>query len=243
MNLTSLTLRPGLFVTGTDTGVGKTTLASALLRAASDAGLRVVPFKPAETGCAPNPDDAFQLWEAARATIARDAVCLHALPLPAAPQAAADAAGVSIRLEPILERADHLAQEGDALLVEGAGGLLVPYAPGLTGADLAAHLHLPVLLVARTGLGTINHVALSVAEIRRRQLPFAGVVMVDTVPERQPHEPTNAALIESLTGIRPSFTFPHIDPPRTVDDLARALRATPGGQRLIDLLRPRPNGA
>ncbi len=200
----------GLFVAGTDTGVGKTVVASALLRASHNRGHRLIPFKPAETGADPRPEDALALHAAAGCPIPADLVCLYPLPLPAAPQAAAAHAGISISLEKILERARALAALGDGLLVEAAGGLLVPYAPGLTGADLARHLDLPVLLVARTALGTINHTALSINELRRRHIRIAGLILVETTPERQPHEARNSALIEELTGVRALATFPHL---------------------------------
>src|SRR5690242_18280132 len=127
---------PGLFIAGTDTGVGKTAVGCALLRAAHRRGHRPIPFKPAETGATPDPLDAYLLHQAAGAPVPRDRVCLYALPLPAAPQAAATESGVTISLSAILQRARDLAAAGDGLLVEPAGGLLVPYAPDLTGADL-----------------------------------------------------------------------------------------------------------
>jgi dethiobiotin synthase len=141
---------PGLFIAGTDTGVGKTMVGCALLRAAQQRGRRLVPFKPAETGIDPEPLDALRLHEAAGAPVPLDRVCVYPLRLPAAPQAAAALEGVTISLERIVQRARELTAAGDGLLVEAAGGLLVPYAPGLTGADLAERLGLPVLLVARS---------------------------------------------------------------------------------------------
>jgi dethiobiotin synthetase len=228
--------RPGLFISGTDTGVGKTTVACAFLRLAKTRGHRLVPFKPAETGCSPDPEDAFRLWDAAETAVARDAICLYPLPLPAAPQAAAAHAGVAISLEAILQRADDLGQNGDGIVAEGAGGLLVPYAPGVTGVDLARALGLPILLVARTALGTINHTALSIFEMRRQGLPLAGVLLVDTVSSRQPHQDSNVALIEELTGVRPLGTFPYIKttaPDHLAHALANAL-TPPALQRLLD---------
>jgi dethiobiotin synthetase len=216
---------PGLFIAGTDTGVGKTTFSVALLRHAQQRGRRLVPFKPAETGCDPDPTDAFRLWEAALPSVDRAAVCLYALPLPAAPKAAADHAGVVISVSAIVSRARDLAAHGDALIVEGAGGLLAPYGPGVTGAEVAAATGLPILLVARTALGTINHVALTVNEIRRRGLPLAGIVLVATHARREPHEATNAPLIEELTGVRPIGTFPYTPATANPDRLAALLGA------------------
>jgi dethiobiotin synthetase len=224
----------GLFIAGTDTGVGKTIVGSALLRLAWSQGHPLVPFKPVETGADPIPEDARRLHQAANASIDPDAVCLYPLRLPAAPQAAADAQGVTISLEAILGRARALGALGAGVLVESAGGLLVPYAPSVTGADLAHALGLPILLVARTALGTINHVALSVNELRRRALPLAGLVLVDTDPRRQPHEASNAALIEQLTGLRPLGVLPYVADP-TPDRLAHTLREALGEANLLHL--------
>jgi len=225
----------GLFVAGTDTGVGKTTVAVALLRHALTHGRRLVPFKPAETGCAPDPLDAHRLWEAARPSTERASTCLYALSLPAAPKAAAEQAGVTISLEAILRRADELALHGEGLVVEGAGGLLVPYAAGLTGADIAAALGLPALLVARTALGTVNHVALTVNELRRRAIPLAGIILVASQRAASPHDETNTPLITELTGSRPLGTFPHTDEPHDPDRLASLLREALGADPLAAL--------
>jgi dethiobiotin synthetase len=226
-----------LFIAGTDTGVGKTVVGCALLRAARQRGRRLVPFKPAETGIDPEPLDAVRLHAAAGAPVPVARVCLYPLRLPAAPQAAAALEGVTISIEPILARATELAAAGDGLLVEAAGGLLVPYAPGLTGADLAGHLALPVLLVARSALGTINHTALSVAELRRRQLEIAGVLLVQTEAAHQPHEETNAPLIQQLTGLAPLGILPHLRGSDTDPDaLAAALLQSIGPEALDRLL-------
>ena len=232
---------PGLFIAGTDTGVGKTVVGCALLRAARNRGRRLIPFKPAETGIDPEPLDALRLHHAAGAPVPADRICLYPLRLPAAPQAAAALEGVTIALAPILERADELAAAGDGLLVEAAGGLLVPYAPNLTGADLAAHLGFPVLLIGRSALGTINHTALSIAELRRRQIEIAGVVLVQTQIDHQPHEATNAPLITQLTGLVPLGTVRDLPatPVHTAADpdaLAAALVEAIGDEALERLL-------
>ena len=214
----------GLFVTGTDTGVGKTLVAAGLLRLAVRRGLRPIPFKPVETGCDPEPADARRLWRAAGAPIPADDVCLHALPLPAAPALAAAAARRTIDLIAVADRAYALGQRGDFLLVEGAGGLLVPYAGSETTADLAARIGLPLLVVGRTALGTINHVALTLAEAARRRLPVAGYLLSRTDSEAGPHESGNAELIATITGRRPLGIVPHV-PPEARDDDDRAADA------------------
>ncbi|HEX5270021.1 MAG TPA: dethiobiotin synthase [Gemmataceae bacterium] len=231
----------GLFVTGTDTGVGKTTVSAALLRHARRVGLRPIPFKPAETGCAPDPADAHLLWAAAQAPVAKAEVCLYAFPLPAAPSQAAAAAGAAIDVDRILDQAGRLASRGDFLLVEGAGGLLVPYAEGVTGADLARRLGLPVLVVARTALGTINHTALTLREAARTGLTVAATILNRTSAALDPHEGGNADLIASLTGSRPLGPFPWM-PRGSAEDpdrLADVLESTVGQAALDELLAAR----
>ena len=226
----------GLFVTGTDTGVGKTLVAAGLLRLALRQGLVPIPFKPVETGCDPEPADARRLWRAARPPIPADDVCLHALPLPAAPALAAAVAGRRLDLGAIVERAQALAGRGDFLVVEGAGGLLVPYADGQTTADLADRLGLPLLVVGRMALGTINHVALTLAEAARRALPVAGCILSRTEPEIGAHENGNVELIAALTGRRPLGVVPHLDAAARDDDdrVADAVRDSLGdGLRLL----------
>ena len=105
----------GLFVTGTDTGVGKTLVAAGLLRLALRRGLAPIPFKPVETGCDPDPADARRLWQAAAPPIDLADVCMHALPLPAAPALAAAATGLRIDLIAVADRAYALGRQGGFL--------------------------------------------------------------------------------------------------------------------------------
>ena len=232
----------GLFVTGTDTGVGKTMVSIALLRLAQQRGLTPIPFKPAETGCAPYPADARALWLAARPPVAEADVVLYAFRLPAAPAQAAAAEGANIDLQRIADRASVLAAQGDFLLVEGAGGLLVPYAAGVTCADIAARLRLPLLVVARTALGTVNHTALTLREAARASLEVAGVILNRTTETEEPHELGNANLISNLTGQRPLGTLPWLRPElaRDPDAVADALAMSIGEPALEQLLGAQP---
>lgn len=217
----------GLFVTGTDTGVGKTTISAALLRYARRRGLTSIPFKPVETGCDGPPADAALLWRAAQPPTTQSDACLYAFRLPAAPSLAARAEGARVDLDLIVERAHSLANRGDFLLVEGAGGLLVPYSDRLTTVDLASRLGLPLLVVARTALGTLNHTALTLREAERNGLEVAGVIFNRTSEDLEPHEAGNADLIEDLTGRRPWGPFPFVSPAHRadLDGLANALAA------------------
>ncbi len=201
----------GLFITGTDTGVGKTEVAAALLRGHRGAGLDVAGMKPAQSGVEPGvPSDADRLRDAAGGGDAPDLVCPYAFDAPLAPGVAARLEGLAISLERILEAARALAARHAALLVEGAGGLLVPLTPRHTFADLAVALGMPVLVVARAGLGTVNHTALTCEALRARGLAVAGVVLNRPSAASDPSEPHNAAEIERLAGVPVLASLPFV---------------------------------
>jgi len=191
----------GLFVTGTDTGVGKTEVSCALVAEARAGGLDLAAMKPAESGVGPGePSDSERLRAAAGGADDPALVCPYRFAAPLAPAVAARLAGVEVRLEVVLQAARALAARHAALLVEGAGGLLVPLTARETYADLAVALGLPVLVVARAGLGTVNHAALTVEALRARRLEVAGVILNRTGPVDDPSVPHNAAEIERLSG-------------------------------------------
>jgi dethiobiotin synthetase len=214
----------GIFVTGTDTGVGKTEIACGLLRAWRAAGRDVAAMKPAQSGVGPaEPSDAQRLADAAGTGDPAELVCPYSFAAPLAPAVAARLAGVAIDLQRILGAARELAARHDALLVEGAGGLLVPLTPRETYADLAVALGYPVLVVARTGLGTVNHAALTVEALRARGLAIAGIVLNAASAERDPSEPHNAAEIERLSGVPVLGAISHcapIDRDRRIAEIA-----------------------
>jgi dethiobiotin synthetase len=147
------------------------------------------------------------------------------------PAAAAEAEGRRLVLADMASHSESLAGRGDLLIVEGAGGLLAPYGdePVWTNAELAVALGLPILVVARMALGTINHTSLTLGELGRRRLAVAGLVLVRTEAVAGPQEPTNARFIERVTGVRPLGTLPFLtdaeraDPDRIASSLAQAL--------------------
>jgi dethiobiotin synthetase len=168
----------GVFVTGTDTGVGKTVVACALVAALRACGLDVGAMKPIETGVGrAGPRDALALRAAAGGRDPLADVCPQRLALPAAPSVAAARARRGVDLAAIRRAHARLAARHAFLVVEGAGGLLVPIAPRLDMAGLARALGLPLLVVARAALGTINHTRLTLEAAARRALPVAGVVI------------------------------------------------------------------
>jgi dethiobiotin synthetase len=168
----------GCFVTGTDTGVGKTVLASAIAAALRAAGTSVAAFKPVVTGLAEpepgRPADHELLGAAAGGT--PDAVAPLRFDPPVSPHLAAELAGAPIDPAAVLAAA-RAAARAEALVVEGVGGLLVPIAPEWTVRDLAADLGLPVVVAARPGLGTISHSLLTVEGARAAGLDVRAVVL------------------------------------------------------------------
>jgi dethiobiotin synthetase len=187
----------GLFVTGTDTNVGKTFVACLLARSLRDVGVDVGVMKPIETGVSSNgPEDARALRAAANVDDSLDRICPIRFTLPASPEAAARAEGRSCSLEPIRTAFDLLAARHEFMLVEGAGGLLVPIDRQTDMADLARELGLPLLVVARSGLGTVNHTRLTLEAARARGLEIFGVVASSS------HAGENAADDRNLDGLR-----------------------------------------
>lgn len=218
----------GLFVTATDTGVGKTEVACAILRSARAAGLDAIGLKPAQAGLVPGEaSDAERLRAAAGEVEPLEAICPYSFAAPLAPAVAARLEGKAVALERILEAARALAGRHDAILVEGAGGLLVPLTARESYADLAVALGFPALVVARAGLGTVNHVALTVEALRARGIPLAGIVLNRTGAEDDPSVPYNAAEIARLTGCEPLATLPFV---RDIAERARVLGSMLAGK-------------
>jgi dethiobiotin synthetase len=180
---------PGLFITGTDTSVGKTYVAAMIARACHARGLRVGVYKPAASGCRVTPqgtasDDALALWEAAARPGMLDRVCPQAFSAPLAPPLAARSEGR--RVDPLLLRrgVEFWRETSDLVLVEGAGGLLSPLGDDDLVIDLAADLGYPLLIVARNALGTINHTLLTLRAAAAHAPPMkvAAVLLNDAAP-------------------------------------------------------------
>ena len=218
--------RPGIFLVGTDTGVGKTTVGRALLRHASRRGYRLVPFKPVETGCEGSaPPDATSLVEAASIPgLSVTEVCRYPFSAPLSPSVAARLEGATIEAAEIVTRANMLARHADALLVEGAGGLLSPWGPDLNAATLASTLGLPVAIIAANRLGTINHTALVAEACVRRGLRCVGFVLVNATPVATLDRASNATEIARETGL-PSLGILSYLPNADSDTLATRARS------------------
>jgi dethiobiotin synthetase len=174
----------GLFITATDTGAGKTTVAAAIVRELRRRGHPVRVCKPVATGAVGLSDDTRILAEAAGRSEEPAVITPWLFAEPAAPPVAARLQGVTLSLDAITQAVRQRADDQHALVVEGVGGLLCPLTDQETVADLAVELRLPLIIVARRGLGTLNHTLLTVEAAQRRNLTIAGVVVNETEPVR-----------------------------------------------------------
>jgi dethiobiotin synthetase len=191
----------GIFVTGTDTGVGKTIVAAALLRGLMAEGFRSAGMKPVAAGLddgEPVPADARALIAAGNVDAPLADVNPYAFAPPIAPEIAARAAGATIDLDVIASAFSRLAAIADGVVVEGAGGALVPLGPSTDMLDVPARLGLPVLLVVGIRLGCINHALLSALAIRARGLVLAGWVANRIDRDMREGDANVSALIERL---------------------------------------------
>jgi dethiobiotin synthetase len=208
-------LADGLLVTGTDTGVGKTVVAAAVISALRGRGLPVRALKPLITGLDDPPDPAWPLDHELLARAgghAADEVMLLGYGPPVSPHLAAELSGEPVRPGELERRIRAAARDGEVLVVEGVGGLLVPIAPGYDVRSLAVALALPLVVVARPGLGTINHTLLTLEAARGRGLRVAGVVLNPWPDEPGEIELSNRSTIEELGGVTVSV-LPRLERP------------------------------
>jgi dethiobiotin synthetase len=206
----------GVFVTGTDTEVGKSVVAASICAALAARGERVAAFKPVVTGLDEEPGpfgrDHELLASVASSAQAADDVAPYRFGPPVSPHLAAELAGV--RIEPAdLVRA---ARAHELVVCEGVGGLLVPITPGYLVRDLAVDLAMPVLIAARPGLGTINHTLLTVEAARTGGLSVAAVVMTPWPADPTPMERSNRATVERLGDV-PVCGLSHTGPGQLAD--------------------------
>ncbi len=207
----------GFFVTGTDTGVGKTLVSAALLHAYAGLGQRVIGMKPVAAGAELiegvwGNEDVRQLCAASSFVADSAWVNPYLLRTPVAPHIAADYQGVSIELPRIRDAYEHLAALADVVIVEGAGGFKVPLSPTKDSADLARYLGLPIILVVGMRLGCINHALLTAEAIAQRGLELVGWVANRIDPEmRAPEE--NIAALRTRLPCPMLAELPHSDQP------------------------------
>lgn len=189
----------GYFVTGTDTGVGKTTVSCALLRAFAAQEKRVIGMKPVVAGSENGKwPDVEQLIAASNISAAREHINPYAFDPPISPHIAAQQAGTEIDLAVIQHAYQALSNQADIVIVEGAGGFLVPVSQTQNGADLARALNLQVILVVGMRLGCLNHALLTAQAIRIAGLSLAGWVANGIDPQMRALEENIATLEQRL---------------------------------------------
>jgi dethiobiotin synthetase len=231
----------GLFITGTDTGVGKTVLTGAIAAVLRERGVKVGVMKPVATGCVARreglvSEDGEFLAQVADVAGPLDEITPIRLAEPLAPTVAAARAGAPIDLERVWQAWRRLRAAHDVMLVEGIGGILCPITPDRLLADVAKEFGLPVLIVARANLGTINHTLLTVEAARARGLAIAGIVLnryhtdsTDLAEFTNPDEIARAsgAAILGLVPDDPTTNFAHAVVGEEVLDAVRLMPLGP----------------
>ena len=222
-----MTAARGFFVTGTDTGVGKTLFSAALVRAWSDLGVSAVGMKPVAAGAELRDgvwvnEDVALLRAASGIQAPAELVNPYLFREAIAPHLAADHKGVTIELPRIVAAYETLAGMADVVVVEGVGGFRVPLGPGRDTADLAASLGLPLILVVGMRLGCLNHALLTVEAIAARGLGLAGWVANRIDPDMAAYDENLATLVRLLPApLLAEFpVFTQVDPARAARRVA-----------------------
>jgi dethiobiotin synthetase len=215
----------GLFVTGTDTGVGKTVLTAGIVCALRARGHSVGVAKPVQSGALTlDPDgDAMVLKRWTRVAESPGEIAPFAFAAALAPSVAAELEGRSVDRAFLVDHVRSVGARFGAVVVEGAGGLLVPLGEDWTIADLARDLALPILVVARAGLGTVNHSALTVRVARGTRLDVIGVVLNGPADDSTPG---NARMIERLAEVPVLGHLPQFHGAPTGEQLGRLVEDT-----------------
>jgi dethiobiotin synthetase len=206
----------GIFITGTDTGVGKTVFACCLAALLKESGYKVGVMKPAETGCPEQngellPADAVRLKEASGCELPLENICPYRFHEALAPSAAAERAGVNIDIDRLMNIYGEISATHDVTLVEGAGGLMVPVLPSYTYADFARVLVIPLIVVAANRLGMINHLLLTLEHASCKGLSVLGYILNRVSNENSLAADTNPQVLAGLTGAQCLGELPFIE--------------------------------
>lgn len=222
----------GAFITATGTGVGKTWIATALASACSAQGKHVVAIKPIETGVDPNPSDAIALARASGNESLATAPGLYRAKEPLAPYAIAKLGGPPVgSLRTLAKRVREIGADADYLIVEGAGGVLVPIDRDHTMADLAALLDLQTILVARDALGVLSYTLTAVEALRARNVSVRAIVLnhVERGPVYDVSRASNAAVLADYLPRVPILRAPRVQSPDGLSTVA---------SQLLQILKP-----
>ena len=212
----------GFFITGTDTGVGKTIIAGALILVIRSLGLRVCGMKPIETGCMKaergfkdrvlETSDGMFLKETADMDDSIDVITPIRFEKPLAPFPASEIEGIPVDIDKIKKAFKYLLKKYDMVVVEGIGGLLVPIQRDYFVLDLAKDFGLPIIIVSRPGIGTINHTLLTVNYAMKEGLNVAGIILnYSRPPENTLAEQTNPEVIRQISPVPILGVFPYLE--------------------------------
>lgn len=206
---------PGLFVTGTDTGIGKTMVAAAIAAVLRIEGMDIGVWKPVQSGekIGSGLTDAERLLHLSGIQDRPEVIAPFTFEAPVTPMLAAKQSGVTLTLKKLIAAGRPLIDRYQALIVEGAGGVAVPLTEDAFVADFIAELQMPAVIVARSGLGTINHTLLTVSYLKQIGVHIIGVIMNDienTETFDDPSVSNNAELIERYSGLKVLGRLPHL---------------------------------
>ncbi|MDQ0216741.1 dethiobiotin synthetase [Oikeobacillus pervagus] len=209
------------FLTGTDTDIGKTVVTTLLASFFKEHGLQFFPYKPIQSGAieqdgkliAPDPD----MYRLVMGNQNEEDFNTYLLKKPSSPHLAAELEGVHFDFSLINEKINSLRDTYDGVIVEGAGGLYVPIKKdGYSMIDWIENLKVPTILVARAGLGTINHTVLSIEAMQKREIPIAGLILNHVYDEDETIEKDNVQMIQKLTNVPIIGTVPYCENIREV---------------------------
>jgi dethiobiotin synthetase len=206
----------GIFITGTDTGVGKTFFACGLAALLKASGYRVGVMKPVETGCDRGdgkltPQDALALKEASGCQMPLENICPYQLREPLAPGVAAEREDTRIDIDRLMVIYNEIRATHDVTLVEGAGGLLVPLLPSYTFADFACVLKIPIIVIAANRLGVINHLLLTLEHASCRGLRVLGYVLNQLEAQLSVAAETNRETLFTMTAVPCAAELPYLE--------------------------------
>jgi dethiobiotin synthetase len=228
-----------LFISATDTGVGKTLISGGIAYALRERGVDVGCWKPMQSGeLAHDPaGDAMRLKTIANLPDTPEQICGWSFAEPLAPRLAAERAGVNLCRRDLLAKYEEVRSLHDHLLIEGAGGLAVPLTADTRVVDLARELKHPLLLIARAGLGTVNHTVLTVKYAEQNGLRVHGVILSGSGrPDAEISEPFNAAYIEEYAGVPILGDVPWLGDNPTLEQIRDTISYTVDIDRLARFL-------
>ncbi|MFJ8527754.1 dethiobiotin synthase [Bacillus sp. NPDC094106] len=216
----------GFFITATDTEVGKTVVTGALAGVLRNRGYNIGVYKPLQSGhIASNPEgDAARLKAASGVVTETHRICPYSIEEPLAPRLAMKRAGKTVTLAQITSHYNELIEEFDSLFVEGAGGLAVPYTEDALVVDFAKELKLPLIIVARPTLGTVNHTVLTISYAKAHGLTVIGVILSGCKECEMERVQENKEMIEELSGVPVLGLLPELREGFTREELLEAAK-------------------